>query len=280
MGANQSSEEVTTLTARSFGCLNSQSIFYMFSLSPSISIIALSINVGMVSKVDMLKLKSNHAHNMFLRAFRVYSFRRAPSHRFHSPFSRRSKRATSFAMRSQGVLLSHRSMSRPTNKHAMRARATCAPSMPITDSEPKGPSSQSPHHTKEPKAMRHHSQFLGDLLKSVIIAMGILSCIGSILALGETRLGVRVIRIARKRPCFLKIIRAVRRRRHKFRIIRGPHAFTLFAVFIIWDVQNLAHDEPIEGKDKKTICDDPVAALSNARKELARMMNEERSRGR
>lgn len=250
--------------------------FQRYSLSLSTSIIVFSINEAMIFKVDMLK--RSHAHNMFLRTYRAYYFRRAPSHRFRGPLHRRSKKTTSLAIRNQHVRLSYRSISKPTNRHAMLARATCAPPIPTTVSDPKGPSSQPPHHMKKPTAKRHHAQLLSGFLKSVIIALGMFSCIGSIWTRGEMRLGTRVIRIARKRPRVLKVIRAVRRRRHCFRIIRGPLAYTAFAVFIVWDIQNLVHDEPIEGKDKKTIREDPAAALSDAREELARMMKEDSSR--
>lgn len=131
---------------------------------------------------------------------------------------------------------------------------------------------------EEPAREPHRTQLLSGFLESVVVALGMYSCTNLFRVSRETRLVVRVIRIATKRPRVFKIVRAMRRRRHHFRIICGHLAFTTFAVFISYDIQNLAHDEPIDGKDVKAIREDPAAALSDAREELARMMKEDRSR--
>ena len=63
-----------------------------------------------------------------------------------------------------------------------------------------------------------------------------------------------------------------------FQFVRGCITLVLFAAFIAWDIQHLSQEAPVA--TKKTIGEDPAAALSEAREELARMMKEERSRSR
>ena len=229
----------------------------------------------MISKVDMLKW--SHAYNIVLTS-RENSFRRAVSHRFRGPLPRRSKKTMSLAIRCKRVFSSHRQMLRLTKRHAILARPTCVQQMPIAASNTDRSSSQPPLYTKEPARKLHHAQFLSGFLENVVVALGLYSCINLVRAIGEMRLVVRIIRIARKRPRVLKVVRAVRRRRHYLRTICGRLAFTAFAVFVVYDMQNLSHDEPIEGKNTKTIREDPAAALSDAREELGRMMREDRSR--
>ena len=43
-------------------------------------------------------------------------------------------------------------------------------------------------------------------------------------------------------------------------------------MFIVYDLRNLSHDAPMDVEVEKTIREDPAAALSNARKELAMML--------
>ena len=95
--------------------------------------------------------------------------------------------------------------------------------------------------------------------------MIVLSSIGSIIAVKPSRLGI-------------KVVRAVRRKRLVFDFVGGSIALAPFAVFIVWDMRTLSHDEPIKVKISKTIRKDPVAVLSDAREELARMMKEDRCR--
>ena len=223
-------------------------------------------------------LKKSHTHYIVIGTSRAYSFRRALSHRFHGPLPRRSKKTISSAIRCQCVFSSHRPMLRPTNWHAILARVTCVQPMPTTASESDGSSSQPPRYIKEPARKRHHAQLLSGFLKNVPAALGMYSCVNLTRAPRETRLDIRVIRTARKRSRVLKVVHAVRRRHHYSRTICRLLASTAFAVFIVYDVQNLAQDEPIGGKDKNTIREDPAAALSDAREELARMMKEDRSR--
>lgn len=83
---------------------------------------------------------------------------------------------------------------------------------------------------------------------------------------------------ARKRPHIFKALRAVRRNRDILRSMGGFIAFVAFAVFVVWDIRNLANEEPVESRSGKTIRDDPGAALSDARGELARVMKEEGAR--
>lgn len=56
------------------------------------------------------------------------------------------------------------------------------------------------------------------------------------------------------------------------RVISSCLASVAFAVFIVYDLRNLSHDAPMDVEVEKTIREDPAAALSNARKELAMML--------
>ena len=53
-------------------------------------------------------------------------------------------------------------------------------------------------------------------------------------------------------------------------------SFAVFAVFIMWDIQNLSHDKPRDVEISKTVRKEPAHTLSDARKELARMMKKEK----
>lgn len=92
------------------------------------------------------------------------------------------------------------------------------------------------------------------------------------------------MRVARKRPLILKMVRAIRKRRHLLRKINSSLASAALAVFVVgipffvvWDIQNLSHDEPIEEKRRNNTREDPTAALSDAREELARMMKDKKT---
>lgn len=106
-----------------------------------------------------------------------------------------------------------------------------------------------PLGTKHPTAKFHQFQFLSGILKSVAVALGIPAvAFGSLAS--------------------TKVLKT-----------KEYLAFTASAVFIVWDIRNLSHDEPIDVEVKKTIREDPATALADAREKLKRMMREEGSRG-
>lgn len=226
-----------------------------------------------MSKIGVFK--RSHPSGIFLRISHSYSSHRTLSHRFHGPLYRRLEKPTSLATRCQRVFASNRPTTRPTDRHAILARATRVQPMPFTGPRTNGSSSQPPRFMREPAAKRQHAQYLSGFLKTVVVTLGMHTCVDSIRALREMGLGIRIIRAARKRPRIFRIFRILRKRRHALRIIRGFLAFTAFAVFIVYDIRNLSHDEPVQDKHKKTIREDPAAALSDARKELARMMKQD-----
>lgn len=214
--------------------------------------------------------RSSHPSRIAIRISRTYSFRRPLSQRFHGPLFRRSKETTSLALRCQHAFSGHRPMMRHTNKHTIQPRTIYVQPMSVACSSTGETPPQPPRCREEPARKPRHAQFLSGLLKSVVVAL-----------VGITKTfpcSIGPIRAARKRPRIFKVMRAVRKRCLLLIVIRNSLAFVAFAVFIVWDIRNLPHDEPMETKIKKTVREDPAAALEDAREELRRMMREERSR--
>ena len=118
-------------------------------------------------------------------------------------------------------------------------------------------------------------------MKSVAVAVAVAETpywMSSIIAISKTRYRRKFIRIARKQPRIRKVISVARMMREVCQFTFSSLAFAAFSVFIVWDIWHLSHDEPVEVEIQKTVREDPAAALSNARKELARMMKEKKSR--
>ncbi len=255
-----------------------------FSISPPCprtSVLVLFINEAIMSKTCVLK--SSHQSRLSLSIPHAYPFRCSLSQRCHGPLPRRSKRPVPSALRafpSQRPIMGH------TDRHAIAARPIYVRPMPTAISRTRDLPSEPAHCTKESAETPHHAHALSSLLKSIAAALDIVlcsSCIGFNTAKEKRRLSLIFILAVRRRPRVLRFVRAVKRRRHLLRFIRGSLvliAFTTFGSFIVLDIPNLSHDEPIEVKSKKTIREDPAAALSEAREELARMMEEERPRER
>ena len=79
-------------------------------------------------------------------------------------------------------------------------------------------------------------------------------------------------------PFIRKPISAVRRKRQGLQLMWNSLAFAAFSAFIAWDIRHLSHDERDEGEIQSTVREDPAAALSYARHELATMVKDKRSR--
>ena len=128
----------------------------------------------------------------------------------------------------------------------------------------------------QPAGSLHRPQILSGILKSVAVALVIKipSLIGSINVIRKTRYRRKFIRIARKQPRIRKIISVARVKRNVRQLMFNSLAFATFSVFIVWDIRHLLHDEPGDVEIQKTVREDPAAALSNARKELARMLKD------
>ena len=240
-------------------------------------------------KVDLLKssrlsiISLHSGPSSFLDPIgssRVYVFRRPFPHCFTCPLPWRTKEATLLPrQRSERVLSSHRPMRRHTKRHIMLARAICLRPMTIAGSDIGGFPSQPQQST----GMHHRVQFLSGILKSIFVAL-VIALRYSCNIIRKKSLIIRLMRAARKRPRIFKFVRIIKKRRQNLRKIHSSLASAGLAVFVVafpffvvWDMGNLSHDEPIGMNVKKIVREDPVGALSEAREELARMTEEERN---
>ncbi len=252
-----------------------------FFFCPRTSVLVLLINGAIMLKTGALK--SSHQSRISLSIPHAYPFRCSLPQRSHGPLPRRSKKPVPSAIRLKREFPSDRPIMGHTDRHATAARPIHVRTMPTAGSRTREPPSQPAHCTKESAETTNHAHALSSLLKPIVVALDIVlcsRCIGFNTAKEKRRLSAIFILAVRRRPRVFKFIRAVRRRRHLLRFIHGSLVLTAFGIFIVLDTPNLSHDEPIEVKRKKTIREDPAAALSDAREELARMMKEKRLRER
>ena len=254
--------------------------FSMYFSCPRTSVLVLFVNGAIMFKTGMLK--SSHQSKISLRMPQAYPFRCSLPQRFHGPLPRRPKKPIPLALRVKRVFPSDRPIMEHTDRHGSAAKPTHVRPMPIAGSRAGDPPSQPAHGTKQSAEKPPHAHALSSLLKSIVAALDIVlcsSCIGFDTAKEKRRLDIIFTRAVRRRPPVLKFIRALERG-HLLRFIGGSLVLIAFGIFIVLDIPNLSHDEPIEVKSKKSIREDPVAALSDIREELARIMKEESPRER
>ena len=184
------------------------------------------------------------------------------------------KESSFLGLRCQRASLSYRPTTRQENKHTVPAKTVCLRPMqavrPFVG-----------ENFAQPAGNLHRPQILSGILKSVAVALGVTVIPpwrSSINVIGKTRFRLKFIRIVKNHPRIRKIISVVRRRRQALQLMFNSLAFVAFSVFVVWDIRHLSHDEPVDVEIQKTVREDPAAALSNARKELARMMKEKKSR--
>ena len=173
-------------------------------------------------------------------------------------------------------------MMRQENRNTVPAKTVCLRPMQAVRSFIRRNFAQPSGCVEEIAGKLHRRQILSGILKSVAVAIGVKEIpflISSINIRRKTRYyRLKFVRLAKKQPCIRKIISVVRMRRGVRQLLFNSLAFAAFSVFIVWDIRHLSHDEPVDGEIQKTVREDPAAALSNAREELARMLKEKESR--
>ena len=190
------------------------------------------------------------------------------------PLPRFMKRSSFLRLRRQRVSLSYWPTTRQENIHTVLAKTVCLRPMQAVHSFIR-------ENFAQPAGDLHRPRILSGILKSVAVALGVTVIppwMSYINVLSKTRFRLKFIRIVRKQPRIRKILSVVRRRHQDLRLTFNSLTFATFSVFIVWDIRHLSHEEPVDGEIQKTVREDPAAALSNARKELARMMNEKKPR--
>ena len=182
---------------------------------------------------------------------------------------------TSFlGLRRQRVSTSYRLTTRQENKHTVPAKTICLRPIQAVCSFIR-------QNFAQPAGNLHRHQILSGILKSVAVGVAVAETpywMSSIIAISKTLYRRKLIRMARKQPRIRKVISVARMMREVRQFTFSSLAFAAFSVFVVWDIWHLSHDEPADVEIQKTVREDPVAALSNARKELARMMKEKKSR--
>lgn len=181
---------------------------------------------------------------------------------------------------------------RKTSFLRLRCQRLSSSYRPTTRQESKytGPAKKGPiqalrsfmrEHFAQPVGELHRSRILSGILKSVAVTLGVAMMPpwrSPINVMSKRRYRRKFIRIARKHPRVRKLISVVRRKRRGLQLMFNSLASAAFLAFIVWDIRNLSHDEPIDSQIQKTVREDPAAALSNAREELAAMLKDKVSR--
>ena len=176
-------------------------------------------------------------------------------------------------LRCRRVSSSHRPTRRQANKHTVLAKMISLRLMRTVRSFIRDSFAQ-------PAGNPHRPQILSGIMKSVAVALAV-TVIPTwripFNLISSRRCGVEFIRIARKQPRIRKIVCVVRRKRQELQLVSKSLAFAAFSVFVVWDIRHLSHEEAGDVKIQKTVREDPAAALSNARKELARMLKDKKN---
>lgn len=212
-------------------------------------------------------LKRSLQSRIPLRTFRPQSVRRLLFRRPHGSPLPHTKKSFSLPSRRQRVSSSHKPILRHTDRHAIPVKRICLQLMPGVGSNTGETLRQPPCRAVELAGKPRSAQFLSGILKPGAVAVTMVLTAnspvnGSINIVTKTRLGLKLVRAAKKQPRILIVVR----------VVSSCLASVAFAVFIVYDLRNLSHDAPIDVEVKKTVREDPAAALSNARKELAMML--------